>query len=679
MAALLTQSQPGQRAMAVVRGTAVNQDGRSSGLTAPNGPSQTKLLLRALRQAGGAAGMPQFVAVHGTGTPLGDPIEMGALGQVGGSRGNSYGNGDRASAQPVVLGSVKSCYGHTEGAAGLTGLLMAAMATSQQCSAPVLHLRSINPYVEAALADWCKSGPWAAAVPRQQQAAQQAAQLAGTSSFGMSGVNAHALVSASAEGAVTSTGAAFSGQLPQRQRLWPLPPMHPLLHLGAAVQQRAVLSCTLWRPHLAYLRQYSLGGEATLPAAAVLELMAASGAMVNDGKAMAAVAAATLGMPVTSAGGIVLTCTVELGHSTVQVVADSRSTADAHLAPLVPAAHSASSGGTNCASLAVAAALRCSRQWLASKQQSSVAVVAAPTFDAQVASDYCCHPSISEAAMHLGRLSSAACTLSACSLYVAAASSAGEVSAAATSSTAAVLAAGSHAAVQVEGITSHTAPAVEVRSASGGPQVSPAWQLMWQPVDLQTGSAPLPCSITALVISTQPWPLSHVCTDPGTFSTGQAMVAANAVWGGTDAAPVGSSNQPIPELCFSTEAHLQLLLQTAQPQQCLFVQPPGQAVNTPAALAAFRAIAGSQASTRLSLVTYDQQDFGALGARPQSDAGLLLGKLCGDHGSSRVSENAHPMSIAKRSYHMLLPLLPTTIRHGTHNVHGAAFQVRGNH
>ena len=98
--------------MAVLAGSAVNQDGRSSGLTAPNGPSQTALIKEAVNMAGlpsGAAGI-SFVAVHGTGTPLGDPIEVGAL-------GNAYAQAKGS----VVLGSVKACYGHTEGAAGLTG------------------------------------------------------------------------------------------------------------------------------------------------------------------------------------------------------------------------------------------------------------------------------------------------------------------------------------------------------------------------------------------------------------------------------------------------------------------------------------------------------------------------------------------------------------------------------
>jgi acyl transferase domain-containing protein len=127
-AALLTQARPGQLALAVVRASSVSQDGQSSGLTAPNGPSQTKLVLNALRQGGLAAAALRFVAVHGTGTPLGDPIEVGALGQA--ARGSQQSSSGSVAA-PLVLGSVKSCYGHTEGAAGLTGLLLAAQAAGQ--------------------------------------------------------------------------------------------------------------------------------------------------------------------------------------------------------------------------------------------------------------------------------------------------------------------------------------------------------------------------------------------------------------------------------------------------------------------------------------------------------------------------------------------------------------------
>ena len=89
------------------------QDGRSSGLTAPNGPSQSALIRTALASGGLAPPAVWAVSVHGTGTPLGDPIEVGALGQ-----GLSYAAG-ASSGRPLTLLSNKSCFGHTEGAAGI--------------------------------------------------------------------------------------------------------------------------------------------------------------------------------------------------------------------------------------------------------------------------------------------------------------------------------------------------------------------------------------------------------------------------------------------------------------------------------------------------------------------------------------------------------------------------------
>ena len=112
--AVLSRALPGKRYVALFLGSAINQDGRSSGLTAPNGPSQTTLIREATANASMHSDVARLglVAVHGTGTPLGDPIEMGAL-------GNAFAR------QPgtVVLSSVKASYGHTEGAAGLTGQL----------------------------------------------------------------------------------------------------------------------------------------------------------------------------------------------------------------------------------------------------------------------------------------------------------------------------------------------------------------------------------------------------------------------------------------------------------------------------------------------------------------------------------------------------------------------------
>ena len=114
VAVLALASDDHARPSAVVLGTAVNQDGRSSGLTAPNGPAQTRLLAEVAAEERLGPSAMALVAIHGTGTPLGDPIEVNALGAaLAGGRGTSRSR--------IAVGAVKSCYGHTEGTAGLSG------------------------------------------------------------------------------------------------------------------------------------------------------------------------------------------------------------------------------------------------------------------------------------------------------------------------------------------------------------------------------------------------------------------------------------------------------------------------------------------------------------------------------------------------------------------------------
>ena len=125
----------------LLHSTAVNQDGRSSSLTAPNGPAQQAVMRAALRDASLRGEDIWALQLHGTGTPLGDPIELGALYAVQ--------LRSRERLPPPAISSIKSFVGHAEACAGLSGLLNAALGLSCQVRAPLLHLRAMNPHVIA--------------------------------------------------------------------------------------------------------------------------------------------------------------------------------------------------------------------------------------------------------------------------------------------------------------------------------------------------------------------------------------------------------------------------------------------------------------------------------------------------------------------------------------------------
>ena len=170
------------RILAVIRGTAVNQDGRSGGLTVPNGLAQENLIRRALAASGLAPAQVGYVEAHGTGTSLGDPIEMRALGSALGA--------GRPTDRPLVVGSVKTNLGHLESAAGVAGLIKVVLALQHGEIPPHLHFHEPNPHIrwaELPVTVPTRLIPWPAAYDRR---------IAGISSFGFTGTNAHVIVEA---------------------------------------------------------------------------------------------------------------------------------------------------------------------------------------------------------------------------------------------------------------------------------------------------------------------------------------------------------------------------------------------------------------------------------------------------------------------------------------------------
>ena len=169
----------GDRIIAVVRGSAVNHDGRTSGLTAPNGPAQQSVIRAALANAGLAPADVTYIETHGTGTPLGDPIEAQALAAA-------YRPGDST---PLYIGGVKTNIGHLEGAAGIAGAIKAALLLEHRALVPHVNFEQPSPYIpwnEWPLEVVTTHRPWPDGRPLR----------VGVSAFGFSGTNVHLILEA---------------------------------------------------------------------------------------------------------------------------------------------------------------------------------------------------------------------------------------------------------------------------------------------------------------------------------------------------------------------------------------------------------------------------------------------------------------------------------------------------
>ncbi len=191
---------------ALVRATAVNQDGRTQGMSVPNAASQEANLRDALRLADLAPQSIQYVEAHGTGTPVGDPIEVAALGAV-------YGEG-RSPDDPCVIGSIKSNLGHLEAASGMAGLIKAALCLKHRQIPASLHFETPNPQIpfdDLRLRVAQRLEPW----PETHGGPPRA----GVNSFGLGGTNGHAVLEAPRE-----AGMAIPASVnPSGSRAWMLP------------------------------------------------------------------------------------------------------------------------------------------------------------------------------------------------------------------------------------------------------------------------------------------------------------------------------------------------------------------------------------------------------------------------------------------------------------------------
>ena len=264
-----------------IRGSAVNQDGRSSSLTAPHGPSQQSVIRLACSEGANTLDALRCIQIHGTGTPLGDPIELGAIS----SMLASLEVGD-SSSSVVLLQAGKSIFGHCEASAGAVGLVCGlGLLSSQECS-PILHLSRPNPHVQPSLQSVVaatsqhqgqhRNCPFPSRETSGSSEMASPAVMAGTSSFAYQGTNAHVVMGRTSSG--TSTAAASRATLPWvRGWYWATSVRNHFILDSAVVKvpalgSRAVLEGRLVHPAQAFLLGHCVQGRTVLPGASFLEM-----------------------------------------------------------------------------------------------------------------------------------------------------------------------------------------------------------------------------------------------------------------------------------------------------------------------------------------------------------------------------------------------------------------------
>ena len=220
----------GDRIRAVIRGSAINQDGASGGLTVPNGIAQERVIAAALQRAGVAPSDVGYLEAHGTGTSLGDPIEAQAAGAVLGA--------GREASRPLLIGSVKTNIGHLEAAAGIAGVIKVILSLEHELLPQHLHFRNPSPHI-----------PWdslAVQVVKEATAWERTGRprIAGVSSFGFAGTNAHVILEEAPEEVAQVAAAPSCVDQPGDRRfsILPLSARTPAALMQIADQYRTWLS-----------------------------------------------------------------------------------------------------------------------------------------------------------------------------------------------------------------------------------------------------------------------------------------------------------------------------------------------------------------------------------------------------------------------------------------------------
>ncbi len=220
----------GDRIRAVIRGSAINQDGASGGLTVPNGVAQQRVIADALKRADLEPRDVGYLEAHGTGTSLGDPIEAQAAGAVLGT--------GREPSEPLLMGSVKTNIGHLEAAAGIAGVIKVILSLENELLPQHLHFQNPSPHI-----------PWdrlAVQVVKEATAWERNGRprIAGISSFGFAGTNAHVILEEAPEQAAPPPAAPVPVGQPGDRRfsILPLSARTPAALLRLADEYRSWLS-----------------------------------------------------------------------------------------------------------------------------------------------------------------------------------------------------------------------------------------------------------------------------------------------------------------------------------------------------------------------------------------------------------------------------------------------------